>query len=463
MHGTEEKMKNFNMMKKLLALTLGAAMLLAVMTGCGKKDTAQEPADDQQQQQEEQQSTEPATLLEQIKAKGKVVVGTEAQYAPYEFKDLDANFAGCDMWLAQQIADSLGVELEVVDMAFDGIIPAVQSGQVDLGIAAFTNTPERAEEIDFSDLYETSAQLLIVKAGNADTYSTKESLVGLKVGAQKGTIQSQLIQSALPESELFELEKYPALALEVQNGNIAGLVVDQAVGEALVASSNGALEVSNFTFTAEEASFGKSVVIAKGNEDLVAVVNEVINKVTAEANKAKREEFWANVEVGKQYKGVVKSLTSYGAFVDVGGVDGLCHISELSWNNIKHPSEVVKVGDEIEVYVKSYDPENQKVSLGYKKEEDNPWVKLENEVPVGTEFTAPVVSITKFGAFVRIMPGIDGLVHISEISNERVNKVSDVLKVGDEVRVKLTAVDFDRKRISLSMKACLDENGEDAE
>ena len=132
-----------------------------------------------------------------------------------------------------------------------------------------------------------------------------------------------------------------------------------------------------------------------------------INKVTAEANKAKREEFWANVEVGKQYKGVVKSLTSYGAFVDVGGVDGLCHISELSWNNIKHPSEVVKVGDEIEVYVKSYDPENQKVSLGYKKEEDNPWVKLENEVPVGTEFTAPVVSITKFGAFVRIMPGID--------------------------------------------------------
>ena len=267
MHGTEEKMKNFNMMKKLLALTLGAAMLLAVMTGCGKKD-------DQQQQQEEQQPAEPATLLEQIKAKGKVVVGTEAQYAPYEFKDLDANFAGCDMWLAQQIADSLGVELEVVDMAFDGIIPAVQSGQVDLGIAAFTNTPERAEEID-------------VKAGNADTYSTKESLVGLKVGAQKGTIQSQLIQSALPESELFELEKYPALALEVQNGNIAGLVVDQAVGEALVASSNGALEVSNFTFTAEEASFGKSVVIAKGNEDLVAVVNEVINKVTADGSYQK--------------------------------------------------------------------------------------------------------------------------------------------------------------------------------
>ena len=190
-----------------------------------------------------------------------------------------------------------------------------------------------------------------------------------------------------------------------------------------------------------------------------------INKVTAEENKVKREEFWANVEVGKKYTGVVKSLTSYGAFVDIGGVDGLCHISELSWNNIKHPSEVVSVGDTIEVYVKSYDPENQKVSLGYKKEEDNPWEKLKNEYPIGSEFVAPVVSITKFGAFVRILPGVDGLVHISEISNERVNKVSDVLKVGDEVKVKLIDVDFDRKRISLSMKACLDEaaEGDDAE
>lgn len=278
-------MKNLSILKKMLLLALSAAMLLTVLTGCGSSETAA-PQDEQatEAQAEEQPAAEASTLLEQIKAKGKVVVGTEAQYAPYEFKDLDANFAGCDMWLAQQIADSLGVELEIVDMSFAGIIPAVQSGQVDLGIAAFTNTPERAEEIDFSNLYETSAQLLIVKTGNADTYSTKEALAGQKVGAQKGTIQSQLIQSALPDSELFELEKYPALALEVQNGNIAGLVVDQAVGESLVANSNGELEVSNFEFSAEEASFGKSVVIAKGNEDLVAAVNEVVNKVTSDGS-----------------------------------------------------------------------------------------------------------------------------------------------------------------------------------
>ena len=285
MHEREDKMKNLSILKKMLVLALSAAMLLTVLTGCGSSETAA-PQDEQatEAQAEEQPAAEASTLLEQIKAKGKLVVGTEAQYAPYEFKDLDANFVGCDMWLAQQIADSLGVELEIVDMSFAGIIPAVQSGQVDLGIAAFTNTPERAEEIDFSDLYETSAQLLIVKTGNADTYSTKEALAGQKVGAQKGTIQSQLIQSALPDSELFELEKYPALALEVQNGNIAGLVVDHAVGESLVANSNGELEVSNFEFSAEEASFGKSVVIAKGNEDLVAAVNEVVNKVTSDGS-----------------------------------------------------------------------------------------------------------------------------------------------------------------------------------
>ena len=286
----EDNMKA-NTFKKLMALALGAMMTLSLLTGCGSSKT-EDPADnaDTTAPAEETPAADAETtqtLLDKIKAAGKLVVGTEAQYAPYEFKDLDANFAGCDMWLAQQIADKLGVELEVVDMSFDGIIPAVKSGQVDIGIAAFTKTPERAEEIDFSDLYETSAQLLIVKTGNAATYNTKESLAGQKVGAQKGTIQSQLIQTALPDSELFELEKYPALALEVQNGNIAGLVVDQAVGESLIATSNGGLEVSDFEFTAEEASFGKAAVIAKGNEDFVAVVNEVINQVVSDGSYQK--------------------------------------------------------------------------------------------------------------------------------------------------------------------------------
>ena len=276
-----------NTWKKLMSLALGAMMMLSLLTGCGSKTEDSAPADSTPAEETPAEPAAAASLLEKVKTSGKLVVGTEAQYAPYEFKDLNANFAGCDMWLAQQIADHLGVELEVVDMSFDGITPAVKSGQVDLGIAAFTKTPERAEEIDFSDLYEKSAQLLIVKAGNADLYSTKESLAGQKVGAQKGTIQSQLIQTALPDSELFELEKYPALALEVQNGNIAGLVVDQAVGESLIATSNGGLEVSNFAFTSEEAAFGKAVVAAKGSEDLLAEVNTVINQVVNDGSYLK--------------------------------------------------------------------------------------------------------------------------------------------------------------------------------
>ncbi|MBE7004815.1 MAG: transporter substrate-binding domain-containing protein [Ruminococcaceae bacterium] len=281
--------------KKLFSLVLSVLMMVSVLSGCSQgsqQQSTQVQASTPQVQPQAQTQQAPAQdasspVLDKIKSSGKLVVGTEAQYPPYEFKDMNAEFTGCDMFLAQQIADALGVQLEIVDMAFDGIIAAVQSGQVDMGIAAFTNTPERAEVIDFSALYETSQQLLIVKAGNADLYSTKEALAGKQVGAQKGTIQSQLITSALPQSTLFELEKYPALALEVQNGNIAGLVVDAAVGEALVATSEGKLEVSKFAFSAEEASFGKSVVIAKGNEPLVDVVNQVIEKVTSDGSYQK--------------------------------------------------------------------------------------------------------------------------------------------------------------------------------
>ena len=214
--------------------------------------------------------------VDKIKAAGKIVVGTEATYPPYEFLNDDGTFGGCDIFLAQKIAEALGVELEITDMAFDGIIPAVQSGQVDIGIAAFTKTPERAEVIDFSELYETSAQLLIVKAGNEEVYATKEAMAGLKVGAQLGTVQSQLVESALPDSELFELDTYPNLALETINGNIVGFVVDYEVGMAMVESSDGALAVSEFAFTAEEASFGKAAVLKQGTDDLMEIVNQVI-------------------------------------------------------------------------------------------------------------------------------------------------------------------------------------------
>ena len=188
-----------------------------------------------------------------------------------------------------------------------------------------------------------------------------------------------------------------------------------------------------------------------------------IRAVQAEERAAKAAEVWANIEEGKKYEGTVKSLTSYGAFVDIGGVDGMVHISELSWNRIKHPSEVVSVGDQIEVYIKALDPEKRKISLGYKKVEDNPWEILRRDYPVGSEVTAKVVGMTAFGAFAQIIPGIDGLIHISQIADHRIEKPQDVLSIGEEVRVKITDIDFDKKRVSLSIRALLDDNQADDE
>lgn len=187
-----------------------------------------------------------------------------------------------------------------------------------------------------------------------------------------------------------------------------------------------------------------------------------IRAVLKDEKKALENQFWESVEVGKVYHGKVKSLTDYGAFVDLGGVDGMIHISELSWSKIKHPSQVVSVGDEVEVYVKDIDPEKKKISLGYKKAEDNPWEILKKNYEVGSVVEAKIVSLTQFGAFAQIIPGVDGLIHISQISNERINKPSDVLKVGDVVKVKITEIDFDKKRISLSIKALLNDEAEEA-
>lgn len=183
-----------------------------------------------------------------------------------------------------------------------------------------------------------------------------------------------------------------------------------------------------------------------------------IRSVLKEQRAAQREEFWKNCEIGKKYTGVVKSLTSYGAFVDLGGVFGMIHISELSWTHIKHPSEVVNVGDTVEVYVKDINEETKKISLGFKNADENPWEILKNQYPEGTVVKATIVGLTSFGAFANIIPGIDGLIHISQIANKRIEKPADVLSVGETVEAKITAIDFDKKRVSLSMRALLPED-----
>lgn len=177
-----------------------------------------------------------------------------------------------------------------------------------------------------------------------------------------------------------------------------------------------------------------------------------IRKELRAVQKEKEEQIWQTIAVGQKFVGTVQSMTNYGAFVDIGGVDGMIHISDLSWSKIKHPSEIVKVGDSVEVYVKDLDEERHRISLGYKKFEDSPWAKFEQAHHVGEVVKGKIVSLSSFGAFMEIEPDIDGLIHISQISTQRVEKPSDVLKVGQEVEAQILHINAETKRVGLSIR-----------
>lgn len=185
-----------------------------------------------------------------------------------------------------------------------------------------------------------------------------------------------------------------------------------------------------------------------------------IKNASREARGAAEEKVFADIEIGKKYTGKVKSLTSFGAFVDLGGVDGMVHITELSWAKIKHPSEVLTVGETVEVYIKDFDPETKRISLGFKNAGENPFEVFKTKYNVGDVVDVTIVRIVPFGAFAEIIPGVDGLIHISQISNKRVNKVFDFIKIGEVVKAKITQIDLEKNKISLSMKALIEEEEE---
>ena len=187
-----------------------------------------------------------------------------------------------------------------------------------------------------------------------------------------------------------------------------------------------------------------------------------IKAVQSEARAAAQAAVWAEIEVGKRYTGTVKSMTSYGVFVDIGGVDGMVHISELSWSRIKNPAEVVAIGDTLEVYVISFDPEKRKISLGVKDRSQNPWEVFMNTYSVGDTANVRIVKLMTFGAFAEVVPGVDGLIHISQIADRRIDKPSDVLAEGDKVDAKIIAIDEEKKKISLSIRALLVPAAEEA-
>ncbi|MBR6747527.1 MAG: bifunctional 4-hydroxy-3-methylbut-2-enyl diphosphate reductase/30S ribosomal protein S1 [Clostridia bacterium] len=188
-----------------------------------------------------------------------------------------------------------------------------------------------------------------------------------------------------------------------------------------------------------------------------------IRAVTADERRAKAEAIWNTIEIGNEYDGVVKSLTTYGAFVDIGGVDGMVHISELSWGRVRHPSEIVKVGDAVKVFVIGVDKEKKKISLGYRRAEDNPWTKFISQFQIGETASVKVLKFMPFGAFAEVIPGVDGLIHISQISTTHVKKPDDVLTEGEVVDAKIVDIDMDRQKVSLSIRALLEGDEADAE
>ena len=188
-----------------------------------------------------------------------------------------------------------------------------------------------------------------------------------------------------------------------------------------------------------------------------------IRLVQREARRAQEADFWASIEIGKTYTGAVKSMTSYGAFVDLGGVDGMVHVTELSWKHIKSPAEVISVGDEITVFVKSFDPEKKRISLGYKTEDTNPWNVFKSQYAVGDIASVKIVSMMPFGAFAEIVDGVDGLIHISQIAMQRIAKPADLLQIGQIVDARIVEIDDEKQKVSLSIRALLEEAAAAAE
>ena len=329
----------------------------------------------------------------------------------------------------------------------DGTVVEVRNNEVIVDLGGFKyNGQLAADQLTDDPSLKPSD---VVKEGD----TIKVYVVGVNDGEGK---------VVLSRKKLVAMESWNKIKAAYESGEILEGKIIKAVKGGVIALTDG----SQVFIPARQAS-GRFV------QDLQSLVGTTVNykiieiderrrrvigsvRVILEAErKAKEDKFWSEVEAGKKYQGTVKSLTSFGAFVDIGGVDGLVHISELSWNKIKHPSEVVKEGDVLDVYIKDLNKETKKISLGFKKIEDNPWTIAQSKINVGDVVKCKIVRMMPFGAFAEIMPNVDGLIHISQIADRRIGKPEDVLTIGEEVEAKVTDLNWDEKKISLSIRALI--------
>ncbi len=325
----------------------------------------------------------------------------------------------------------------IVELVKGGVVTIVK------GVRVFIPASEAAERFveDLGSLLNAEVSFKIIKMD-------KDRRGRLRVVGSIKTVAKEI--SAKKAAEFWATaevnKKYTGVVKSLTN---FGAFVDLGGVDGLIHIS----ELSNIRIShpSEVVKVGDSI------EVYIKELNKEENRVSLvkELKEVKEAAFWAEAEVGKVYTGVIKSLTSFGAFVDLGGVDGLVHVSELSWNRIKHPSEVVKAGDSIEVYIKDINEETKKISLGHKKEEDSPWYKATHDLKVGDNVKCKIVRILPFGAFAEIAPYVEGLIHISQVTNTRIAKPSDVLNIGDEVEVQVVEINNETKQIGLSRKVLL--------
>ena len=384
------------------------------------------------------------------------------------------------------------------------------SSHTKVGIAAGASTPSGVIQEVYNKMSEMNENFEAMLAESFKTLNTGDIVTGtvtyvtdaeiqLDVGAQvTGIIKAEQITDD-PSVKLTELYK-KGDQIEGRVGRVSDI---EGIAELSKKAVDSAKNWQNIIALSESAEIvnGKVVEITKGGVSVLVGATKVFvpasqtgvpkdgdlavlkgqdvqlkiieikgNKAIGSIRAAKREIrranealFWEAIEEGKVYTGTVKSLTAYGAFVDLGGVDGMVHKSELSWRPVAKAADVVSVGDVITVFVKSFDAEKKKISLGYKTEDTNPWFIFTNKYAVGDVATVKIVSLMAFGAFAQVIDGVDGLIHISQIAQKKIGKPADVLEVGQEVDVKIIAIDEEKQKVSLSIRALLDEAQAEAE
>ena len=335
-----------------------------------------------------------------------------------------------------------------------GIVTSITTTEVSLDLG--TKQSGYIPITEFTDDEHTDINE-IIKIGD-----TIESFV-MRVNDVEGMVMlSKKRLDAIKNWDIVETAKENRTTVEgvVVEENKGGIVVNvKGVRVFVPASQTGLPKTAPMTDLLKKPVKLRITEVNQSRRRVVGSIRQVQN----DERREKSDQVWVDIEVGKKYEGVVKSMTTYGVFVDIGGVDGMIHISELSWTRIKQPSEVMAVGDEVTVYVLSFDKDTRKISLGYKKSEDNPWTRFTDTYSVGDVVNVKIVKMMPFGAFAEICQGVDGLIHISQITDHRIGLPSEVLSDGQTVDVKITEIDNDRKKVSLSIRALIEPSAPDTD